>query len=68
MFIGEASPLLVGIMVGMLLSVVAWSVIQTRRQTSNDTTVGLQDRVLLLLLLIAVFGAGVFITYLLLRF
>jgi hypothetical protein len=68
MFVEQAIPLLVGILVGVLLSVVAWSVMKTRQQTTGDKTVDLQERVLFWLLLVAVFGAGVFITYLLLRF
>ncbi len=67
MFVEQAIPLLVGIVVGLLLSVIVWSVIKARRQTASDTTLELQEQVLLWLLLIAVFGAGVFITYLLLR-
>ena len=67
MFIKEAIPLLVGIVVGMLLSVIAWSVLKARRQTTSDTIVDLQQQVLLGLLFVAVFGAGIFITYLVLR-
>jgi len=68
MLVEQAIPLLLGIVVGVLLSVIAWSVIKARRQTTDDTTVDLQEQVLLWLLLVAVFGAGVFITYFLLRF
>ncbi len=67
MVVEQAFPLLVGIVVGLLLSVIAWSVIKARRQTTVDTTVDLQAQLLLGLLLVAVFSAGVFITYLLLR-
>lgn len=68
MYIAEAVPLLVGIMVGLLLSVIAWSAVKARRQTTSDAIVDLQQQMLLGLLLVAMFGAGVFITYLLLRF
>jgi uncharacterized protein YacL len=68
MFIQEAIPLLVGIVVGLLLSVIAWSVVKTRREPASETTVDVQQQVLLGLLLVAVFGAGIFVTYLLLRF
>jgi sensor domain CHASE-containing protein len=68
MFIGEAIPLLVGIVVGLLVSVVAWSALKARRQTESGTLADLQQQILLGLLLVAVFGAGVFITYLVLRF
>ncbi len=68
MFIEEAIPLLVGIVVGLLLSVIAWSVRKARRQATGDTIMDLQQQVLLWLLLVAVFGSGVFITYLLLHF
>lgn len=67
MVVEQAIPLLIGIVVGLLLSVIAWNVIRARRQTTGDTTVDLQAQLLLGLLLVAVFSAGVFITYLLLR-
>jgi hypothetical protein len=68
MFIEEAIPLLMGIVVGLLLSVVVWSAVKARRQTTSDVIVDFQQQVLLGLLLVAVFAAGVFLTYLLLRF
>ncbi len=63
MFIEQAIPLLVGILVGLLLSVIVWSAAKARRQTTGDSVTDLQAQVLLWLLLIAVFGAGVFLTY-----
>ena len=68
MYIAEAVPLLVGIVVGLLLSVIAWSAIKARRQTTSDAIVDLQQQMLLGFLLVATFGAGIFITYLLIRF
>ncbi len=68
MSIEEAIPLLVGIVVGLLLSVIVWSGLQARWLTRGNTAVDLQGRTLFWLLLVAVFGAGVFITYLLIRF
>jgi ABC-type amino acid transport system permease subunit len=67
MFVEQVIPLLVGIVVGVLLSVIVWSVLKTRQAPTGETTVDLQAQMLFLLLLIAVFGAGVFITYLLFR-
>lgn len=67
MVVEQVIPLLIGIVVGILLSVIAWSVTKARRQTTGDTTIDLQAQVLLWLLLVAVFSAGVFIAYLLLR-
>jgi hypothetical protein len=68
MFIEEAIPLLVGIVVGLLLGVIAWSMVKARQQTTNEPITDRQQQVLLGLLLVAMFGAGVFITYFLLRF
>jgi hypothetical protein len=67
MVVEQAIPLLTGIVAGILLSVVVWSVVKARRQATGDTTVDLQAQVLLWLLLVAVFGAGVFVTCLLLQ-
>jgi uncharacterized membrane-anchored protein YhcB (DUF1043 family) len=68
MYIAEAVPLLVGIMVGLLFSVIAWSALRERRQTTNEMTADRQQQMLLGFLLVAVFGAGIFVTFFLLRF
>ena len=69
MFIEQAIPLLVGIIVGLLVSVIAWNVMQAHQQTTGDMTLSQREHVVLYwLLLVAVFVAGVFLTYLLLRF
>ena len=68
MFIEEAIPLLVGIVMGLLLSMIAWSAMRARRQTTNDIIEEHQQQVLLGFLLVAMFGAGVFVTFFLLRF
>jgi uncharacterized membrane protein YedE/YeeE len=65
--ITQIIPLLLGVLVGVLLSVVAWSFLSTRRHALGDDGVDIQDQVLLWLLILAVFGAGVFVTYVLLR-
>jgi tetrahydromethanopterin S-methyltransferase subunit C len=63
MFVGQVIPLLIGVVAGLLLSVVAWRVTRARRPTLDGSTTDLQAQVLLWLLLIAVFSAGVFVTY-----
>jgi hypothetical protein len=68
MFISEAIPLLVGIVVGLLLSVIAWSTLKARWSAARDPMLDHQQQMLLGLLLVGVFGAGIFITYLMLRF
>jgi uncharacterized membrane protein YwzB len=68
MYIAEAVPLSVGIMVGLLFSVIAWSALKARRQTTSEMTTDQQQQMLLGFLLVAVFGAGIFVTFFLLRF
>ena len=63
MFVGQTIPVLIGIVAGLLLSVITWSVMKARRPTLDGSTTDLQAQMLLWLLLIAVFGAGVFVTY-----
>ncbi len=67
MLIEQAIPLLVGVLVGILLSVIVWSVVKARRHPPNETPLDFQAQVLLWLLLIAVFSTGVLVTYLLFR-
>ncbi len=60
-------PLLIGMLVGALLSVVVWSLWRTRNNTFADATLDSQHQVLFWLLLLAMFTAGVFVTFALLR-
>jgi len=60
-------PLLIGILVGVLLSVAAWSIGRTRSTVFSDTTIDIQQQVLFWFLLVAVFVAGAFVTFVLLK-
>jgi hypothetical protein len=60
-------PLLIGMLVGALLSVMVWSVRQARSRTDMDAALDSQHQVLFWLLLLAMFTAGVFVTFALLR-
>jgi hypothetical protein len=60
-------PLLIGMLVGVLLTVMVWSIKHTRNSTAADAALDSQHQVLFWLLLLAVFTAGVFVTFALLR-
>ncbi len=59
-------PLLLGLLVGLLLGVIAWGLWRARRQEAAGGLTGARDDLLWGLLLLAGFGLGVFLTYLLL--
>ncbi len=59
--------LLIGILMGVLLSLVGWSMIQTRSAVSNDTSIDAQHQMLLWFLLAAMFMVGAFFAFVLLK-
>jgi hypothetical protein len=60
-------PLLIGMLVGVLITVMVWSIRHTRNSPAADAALDSQHQVLFWLLLLAVFTAGVFVTFALLR-
>jgi hypothetical protein len=64
----SAIPALVGILLGLLLALVCWGFLRTQGHKSESAQLGARDDLLLGLLMLAVFGLGVFLTYALLGF
>jgi divalent metal cation (Fe/Co/Zn/Cd) transporter len=60
-------PLFIGILVGVLLSFVGWSIARTRSNVFSDPTSDAQHQVLFWFVLVAVFVAGAFVTFVLLK-
>jgi hypothetical protein len=63
----QVGPGLLGALVGVLLSVIAWNIWKTRDQAISSTLFDVQGNLLLWLLILAAFALGAFVTYLLLR-
>jgi hypothetical protein len=63
----QVVPWLLGVVVGVLLSVIVWSIWKTRDHAISSTLLDVQGNLLLWLLILAAFALGVFVTYLLLR-
>jgi tetrahydromethanopterin S-methyltransferase subunit C len=59
-------PLLVSILVGLLLGVLTWGVLRIRRPASGQPLIDTSDDVLLVLLALAAFSLGAFVTFVLL--
>jgi len=68
----HAAPLLLAILIGPLLGVVAWGVLSARgSRRANDAWPGMRmpsNDIFLVLLVLAAFAMGVFLTYVLLGF
>ncbi|NOZ28805.1 MAG: hypothetical protein GXP39_12235 [Chloroflexi bacterium] len=62
----HAAPLLLSILVGLLLSFIAWGFFRVQGHDTSDTLVKPRDDILLGLLVLAAFALGVFVTYVLL--
>jgi hypothetical protein len=67
MSIEHIVPGLLGVLVGVLLSVITWSIWKMRGHTIAGSVLDAQANVLLWLLMLAAFALGVFATYALLR-
>jgi len=59
-------PMLLSVLVGLLLSLIVWGVLRARRHEAGGSLMGTWDNLLLGLLVLAGFGLGAFLTYLLL--
>ena len=64
----RVAPLLLSVLVGALLSLVAWGFRQARGRPVSVAAAGTRHDVLLWLLVLAAFALGAFVTYALLRF
>ena len=58
--------LLLSILAGLLIGWLVWALLRYRRHRLDDSTLEVRDDVLLLLLALAAFSLGSFMTYLLL--
>jgi hypothetical protein len=67
MSIEHIVPGLLGVLVGVLLSVITWSIWKMRGHPIVGVALDAQANVLLWLLMLAAFALGVFATYALLR-
>lgn len=59
-------PLLLGILVALLISLLVWGIFRYRKQTAGNIQIGSRDDMLLGLLVLAAFTSGVFIAIVLL--
>ena len=64
----HAIPILLGVLVGAVLSLVVWGLQRARSYISGDSVMGTRGDVLLGLLVLAAFALGVFLTYVLTGF
>ncbi|RME48558.1 MAG: hypothetical protein D6791_03005 [Chloroflexi bacterium] len=62
----NVAPMLLSLLVGVLLGLVTWEFLRTRRQEVGDALMSAQDEFLIGLLVLAAFALGVFLAYLLL--
>ncbi len=58
------APLLLSIIIGLLLGLMAWHILQVRR-AGDDVSTEMGEEVLLWLLALAGFGMGIFLIYIL---
>ncbi len=59
------APVILGALVGLLLSLIAWGWLRARRCDGDDVSMGMDESVLLGLLLLAGFGLAAFLMYIL---
>jgi len=64
----RAAPLLLGILMILLLGSVAWGFLRVRGYKAGSAPLGIRDDVLVGLLVLAAFGLGIFLAYILLVF
>ena len=64
----HAIPILLAVLVGAVLSLVAWGLQRSRSHVLGDSVMGVRGDVLLGLLVLAAFALGVFLTYVLIGF
>ena len=64
----HAIPVLLGVLVGAVLSLVVWGLQRSRSHVRGDSVMGTRGDVLLGLLVVAAFALGVFLTYVLIGF
>ena len=64
----NAIPILLCVLVGAVLSLVAWGLQRSRTHVVGDAVMGARGDVLLGLLVLAAFALGVFLTYVLIGF
>jgi hypothetical protein len=65
MFSVQVVPLLLGVLVGLLLSLVAWGFFRSRRHRVGDALMEGRGDVLVGFLILAAFALGVFLIYVL---
>ena len=63
----HAAPILLGLLVALLVSLVVWGLERLRSQQTDDLLMRTRDDLLLGLLVLAAFISGAFLTYVLLR-
>ena len=63
----RAIPILLSILVGLLISAVAWEILRSRSRQNNDATLETSDGLLLGLLVLAALVSSIFAAYILLR-
>jgi len=61
----QVVPLLLGVLVGLLLSLVAWGFFRSRRHKMSDALMEARGDVLVGFLVLAAFALGVFLIYIL---
>ena len=64
----HAIPILLGVLVGAVLSLVVWGLQRSRSHVQGGSVMGTRGDVLLGLLVLAAFALGVFLTYVLIGF
>ena len=64
----HAIPILLGILVAAVLSLVVWGLQRSRSHVVGDTVMGTRGDVLLGLVVLAAFALGIFLTYVLIGF
>lgn len=67
MSIVQIVPGLMGALIGVLFSVLVWSIWKMRGRSSSRAALDAQTNLLLWLLVLAAFALGAFVTYVLLR-
>ena len=68
MTLAHSALLLLSLLVGLMIGLVAWGFVRSRRHMGNEALLRSPDGLLLGLLVLAAFAIGVFLTYLLLTF
>lgn len=64
----HAIPILLGVLVGAVLSLVVWGLQRSKSHFQGGSVMGTRGDVLLGLLVLAAFALGVFLTYVLIGF